>query len=1083
MSRIFPGFRKLCLEREVVFTEIDLRWGITQEAANNGRTVQICLEEIDRCRSLQLPPFFIGFLGERYGWVPTHTDLLHYWEQEPNAAYAQEIQSALARGISVTELEIRFGFLDGMPDATASRVLMLLRDPVLTEKIAQESNAKDFYESQNRAALQSLKAVVRQAASSKKTALVDDYESLNAFGEAIHIFLVEQLDALFPKEKVPDPLLQQCQLHDSYAASRLRTYVPRTAQTNQLKELFELTDGPAGVMIQGSSGSGKSAFVASFAQQLSQKSSVLVLQHFLAAEGTPRLTLWRDRLMQTLQAQGWINHPIPETEHQRWLTLPTWLNEVAQLLGQRICIVLDALDQASDLATSLPIVAELSWGPNVFLLTTATPDVQAPDQWSIFPILPFDREERWNFVQSYLDYFAKQLPDAMLQSIVMAPASDTPLYLKTVLEEARLRSSHASLGQDIERWLGHPDTGSLFLDALRALDQDYALHAPALASRATRYMAAAMHGITQHDLAKLLAPAGFSQLPDQILLALLANLQPYILQNQGRLQLQHSSLKEATEQDRLALKKSRQELLAHHQSEDAPSQAEALYQVTRLQLTAIEDDLRMGIIDPSSPFQTFEDYLRHDEEQKNALLENTKDLPTFIKIWQWDSNVSYNYLQLLGAGKAWQPENHQTQMLRYWMESLESVDTASLLKLPLDELTLWFDQMAMVYLCRTYAIHLLEFKKKHLSDQPEDLAFSATIAAQMLLRHGSGCTQEYVQAQQWIDLALNAWKKIKPDSEAGTPTQRDGLIFTLLQQATLYWRQDNYSQALELIQETLQLQNSMIQGFNSRTCDFLNLRSKIYAHFEDFDQAIVDADLSRKMRIELEGPVHADVAQSLNLMGTIRLIEEKIETAYVHLSQCCAMTRQTKLEFHPDLGFALHNLAIVHEKKGDLDTAIALYEESRLCWQQHLPPGDPRRNLTFENLALLYQERGAIEEEKAILESLLLHCSLPIPGSFPAPDATVLTRARTHLRLAQIHVQQCKADEAQKHWVQGLYHLRSRALEAEEEPLIARTREMMGSLACVSFVPKKAYASIQFIGFYQKNSPSLMSLGGKFHER
>ena len=39
--------------------------GITDEQTAEGQVLPICLEEIRRCR-----PYFIGLLGERYGWVP-----------------------------------------------------------------------------------------------------------------------------------------------------------------------------------------------------------------------------------------------------------------------------------------------------------------------------------------------------------------------------------------------------------------------------------------------------------------------------------------------------------------------------------------------------------------------------------------------------------------------------------------------------------------------------------------------------------------------------------------------------------------------------------------------------------------------------------------------------------------------------------------------------------------------------------------------------------------------------------------------------------------------------------------------------
>src|SRR5881628_3454508 len=65
IKKIFPQLRKLCEERAVTWTEVDLRWGITTEQAAEGKVLPLCLEEIHRCR-----PYFIGLLGGRYGWVP-----------------------------------------------------------------------------------------------------------------------------------------------------------------------------------------------------------------------------------------------------------------------------------------------------------------------------------------------------------------------------------------------------------------------------------------------------------------------------------------------------------------------------------------------------------------------------------------------------------------------------------------------------------------------------------------------------------------------------------------------------------------------------------------------------------------------------------------------------------------------------------------------------------------------------------------------------------------------------------------------------------------------------------------------------
>ncbi len=64
-ERVFPKLRELCMQHGARFQAIDLRWGVTEEEAGQGKVLEIILDEIDRSR-----PFFIGILGERYGSVP-----------------------------------------------------------------------------------------------------------------------------------------------------------------------------------------------------------------------------------------------------------------------------------------------------------------------------------------------------------------------------------------------------------------------------------------------------------------------------------------------------------------------------------------------------------------------------------------------------------------------------------------------------------------------------------------------------------------------------------------------------------------------------------------------------------------------------------------------------------------------------------------------------------------------------------------------------------------------------------------------------------------------------------------------------
>jgi hypothetical protein len=71
----FPKLRRYCQERGARFQVIDLRWGVSQEAALDQQTMRICLEELRRCQTLSPRPNFIVLLGNRHGWRPLPAEI------------------------------------------------------------------------------------------------------------------------------------------------------------------------------------------------------------------------------------------------------------------------------------------------------------------------------------------------------------------------------------------------------------------------------------------------------------------------------------------------------------------------------------------------------------------------------------------------------------------------------------------------------------------------------------------------------------------------------------------------------------------------------------------------------------------------------------------------------------------------------------------------------------------------------------------------------------------------------------------------------------------------------------------------
>ena len=69
-EKVFPRLRELCSQHGCRFQAIDLRWGVSEEAALDQQAMRICLEEVERCQKLSPRPNIIVLLGDRYGWQP-----------------------------------------------------------------------------------------------------------------------------------------------------------------------------------------------------------------------------------------------------------------------------------------------------------------------------------------------------------------------------------------------------------------------------------------------------------------------------------------------------------------------------------------------------------------------------------------------------------------------------------------------------------------------------------------------------------------------------------------------------------------------------------------------------------------------------------------------------------------------------------------------------------------------------------------------------------------------------------------------------------------------------------------------------
>ena len=68
-TEVFPKIKEYAREKGYSFQPIDLRWGVSDEAQYDQKTLELCLNEVRACKSKPYPNFLV-MLGDRYGWIP-----------------------------------------------------------------------------------------------------------------------------------------------------------------------------------------------------------------------------------------------------------------------------------------------------------------------------------------------------------------------------------------------------------------------------------------------------------------------------------------------------------------------------------------------------------------------------------------------------------------------------------------------------------------------------------------------------------------------------------------------------------------------------------------------------------------------------------------------------------------------------------------------------------------------------------------------------------------------------------------------------------------------------------------------------
>ncbi|MEW6386990.1 MAG: tetratricopeptide repeat protein [Thermodesulfobacteriota bacterium] len=920
VKHVFPELRRRCRERAVEFVEVDLRWGVTEEQANRGEVLPICLREIELCR-----PYFIGLLGERYGWVPEKIDPRLVEEQPWLAEHWEH---------SVTELEILHGVLRN-PEM-AKRSYFYFRDPAYLEGLPPER--RPDFSSEGPAAqakLVRLKDRIRESG----LPLWEDYPHPQALGELILEDLWCAIDREYPAGEVPDPLDREAAEHEAFALSRAKVYIGRQEYYDRLDKHAASDDKP--LVLQGESGVGKSALLANWLLAYREKHpDDFVFCHFIGA--TPQSTDYVDllhRLISEIKRHTKDQEEVPAQSDKLREALPLWLAKASAWAGKEqkhLVLVLDALNQLEDRDNA----PDLGWLPHYFpppirvILSTisgehvtdlATRPLEAFKKrgWPTFTVAGLHPVEIRQVIPAYLSQYRKTLDARLLEHLVAAPQCANPLFLKALLEELRVFGVFEELEPRLLHYLTAPTVPALYQKILARLEADYEKERPGLVKEAMSLIWAARRGLYESELLELLETDG-QHLPRAFWSPLSLALEDSLVSRGGLLGFFHDYLRQAVHARYLTT------------SAGEPDQEAEQNAHLRLADYFEKRDLDDRKAD-ELPWQL------HQAQAWERLQSCLTDLDLFLLLM----SEAKKY-ELLGYWLALKKTGHD--LVAPYQAALQCYQTQGPAG---DDLAAKIHQVASFFHISTAYLEAsalyqqaLALWKKVLG--PEQLEVAASLNNLAWLYYTQG---RYNEAEPLYRRSLALSEKTLGEKHSHVAQSLNNL-------ALLYYSQGRYGEAEQLYRRSLAIRRKVWGADHPDVAQSFHNLGALYEAQGCYVEAEPLYRRSMTIREKVLGPEHPDVAQSLNNLAGIYDSQGQYEKAEPLYQRSLGIWEKALGPEHPNVAVSLNNLGALYYAQGLYSKAEPLYQRALDIWEKALGLEHPDVAACLNNLGELYYSQG-----------------------------------------------------------------------------------------------------------------------------
>ncbi len=427
VNKVFPRLRKELKERMIEICDIDLRWGIPDSISDDGRILEICLGEVIKCN-----PFFVGMLGNRYGYIPEESDI-----EKLSLELRKSLGAGRLTGISITELEIRAGVFVPASKVYASLHLRNGIDPATTD---------------NPEKMQDLLDRIKKFRRCKQF----QYDTLDELEQQVYQSVLIYINSIFPEEYESPFNDTDYYSHLNLLKDHYAKYMPEPAFTY---ELIDAVNDYSQVVLYGRKGIGKTSTMSFLIKSFGVDEDEDVFFHYTSLGGdnnTIQKLYYRLFLFLNYQYELKLNHSENISETQ----ILEILSNIK--LPRTLYIFVDAIDKLAGNRNYLVQIGNLSdINPDVRVICSCTDDRKFGFE-KIVEMPDLTNDQIQAIVETQFRQYGKIIEHHKIQVMFDNPLCHNPLFLSILINELRVYGAYEKFNDFFDAVVTIDSLGKLF---------------------------------------------------------------------------------------------------------------------------------------------------------------------------------------------------------------------------------------------------------------------------------------------------------------------------------------------------------------------------------------------------------------------------------------------------------------------------------------------------------------------------------------------------------------------------------------------------------------------------------------------